>query len=430
MLHKISLGISNINRYRLIESRELIDELVSLGEELKGLRLCHINSTPFGGGVAELLVSYIPLVRASGIEADWQVIRGDRRFFTITKGLHNAMQGAPFEEINKVGTKRAYLRNNLANARELDPDYDVFIVNDPQPAAFRHYLPNSKAKWIWRCHVDSSHPDATVWNFLRPYIEQYDAAVFTTREFVPHNLKLTNIVTMTPAICAFSSKNMFIRREVCREMVENLGLDRNRFIITQVSRFDRWKDPFGTMAAYRLAKTEIPGLQLAMIGSFAPDDPESWDMYAAIHTEANKDRDMFIYSNLTGIGNMEVNSFQRASDVIVQKSIREGFGLVVAEALWKETPVVAGNAGGIPLQMTGSLSEYLVNSIEECAEKIVYLLRHPAEAQQLGKEGKNIVTQNFLMPRLLRDELRLIKHLMEKEPSLPAAQTVNLKQPS
>jgi len=207
---------------------------------------------------------------------------------------------------------------------------------------------------------------------------------------------------------------MFIKKYVCRELLESLGLDRHRPLITQVSRFDRWKDPFGTMAAYQLAKQEVPGLQLAMIGSFAQDDPESWDMYAAIHTEANKDDDMFVYSNLTGIGNMEVNAFQRASDVVIQKSIREGFGLVVAEALWKEKPVVAGNAGGIPLQMTGELSHYLVNSTEECAEKTVYLLQNPAVCKKLGGEGKKIVTQNFLMPRLVRDELALIKSLISK----------------
>jgi trehalose synthase len=414
MLHKVSLGIADINKYRLIEARELIDELVSLGEELKGLRLCHINSTPFGGGVAEMLVCQIPLLCSLGIKADWQVIRGDRRFFTITKGLHNSLQGAPFEGIKKESIRRIYQTNNLTNSGELDPNYDVFIVNDPQPAALRHYLPDSKAKWIWRCHVDSSQPDEAVWNFLRPYIEEHDAAVFTTKEFIPKDLHLDKIVTMAPAISAFSSKNMFIKRYVCRELVENLGFDTGRLLITQVSRFDRWKDPFGTIAAYQLAKEKIPGLQLALIGTFAPDDPESWDMHAAISDEANKDDDIFVFSNLTGVGSMEVNAFQRASDVIVQKSIREGFGLVVAEALWKETPVVAGNAGGIPLQMTGELSNYLVNSVEECAEKIVYLLENPAISQQLGKVGREIVRQNFLFPRLIRDELRLIKSLVGK----------------
>ena len=414
MLHKVSLGTGNIDKYRLIESRGFIDEVVSLGEELNGLRLCHINSTPFGGGVAELLISYIPLLRALGIKADWQVIHGDRRFFTITKGLHNALQGAEYKEIKREKTRRAYLGNNEANARELDPNYDVFIVNDPQPAALRHYSPNSKAKWIWRCHVDSSKPDDTMWQFSRPYIEEYDAAVFTTKEFIPPNLGLAKVATMAPAIDAFSSKNMFIKRYVCREMVENLGIDRRRLLITQVSRFDRWKDPFGTIRAYRLAKEKIPGLQLAMVGSFAGDDPEAWDMYAAINEEANKDEDIFVFSNLTGVGNMEVNAFQRASDLIIQKSLKEGFGLVVAEALWKETPVIAGNTGGIPLQMPGDLSNYLVDSIEECAEKTVYLLENPAISKRLGQEGKEIIRQNFLMPRLIRDELTLIKSLIGK----------------
>ncbi|MBQ04155.1 glycosyl transferase family 1 [Candidatus Bathyarchaeota archaeon] len=414
MLHKLSLGTANIDKYRAVETSETIDTLISLGEELKGLRVCHINSTPFGGGVAEMLVCHIPLARSLGIEVDWQIIRGDRRFFTITKGLHNALQGAPFEDINKENIIKVYQNNNLANARELDPNYDVFIVNDPQPAALRHYLSQNKAKWIWRCHVDSAQPDKAVWNFLRPYIEEYDAAVFTTKEFIPKDLELAKIVTMAPAICAFSSKNMFIKRNVCRELVENLGFDTNRPLITQVSRFDRWKDPFGTIAAYKLAKRKIPGLQLALVGSFAPDDPEGWDLHAAISDEANKDDDIFVFSNLTGVGSMEVNAFQRASDVIVQKSIREGFGLVVAEALWKETPVIAGNAGGIPLQMTGKLSDYLVNSVEECAEKIVYLLENPAVSRKLGKIGKETVRQNFLFPRLIKDELKLIKSLVGK----------------
>ena len=414
MLHKVSLGTGNIDKYRLIESRGFIDEVVNLGEELNGLRLCHINSTPFGGGVAELLISYIPLLRAIGIKADWQVIHGDRRFFTITKGLHNALQGAEYKEIKKEKTRRAYQGNNETNARELDPNYDVFIVNDPQPAALRHYSPDSKAKWIWRCHVDSSEPDDTMWQFLRPYIEEYDAAVFTTKEFVPPNLRLANIATMAPAIDAFSSKNMFIKRYVCRELLENLGIDRQRLLITQVSRFDLWKDPFGTIRAYRLAKEKIPGLQLALVGSFAGDDPEAWDLYATINEEANKDEDIFVFSNLTGVGNMEVNAFQRASDLVVQKSLKEGFGLVVAEALWKETPVIAGNTGGIPLQMPGDLSNYLVDSIEECAEKIVYLLENPAISKRLGQEGKEVIRQNFLMPRLIRDELTLIKSLVGK----------------
>jgi len=414
MLHKVSLGVGDIDKYRLIETRGLIDEVVSLGDELKGLRLCHINSTPFGGGVAELLVSCIPLLRSLGIKADWQIIRGNRRFFTITKSLHNALQGAPFEEIKKDSTRRVLGANNLGNARELDPNYDVLIVNDPQPAALRHFSPDSKAKWVWRCHVDSSQPDPEVWDFLRPYIEEYDAAVFTTGDFIPQDLRLDKTATMAPAIDPFSTKNMFIKRYVCREVLGNIGIDRQRPLITQVSRFDRWKDPFGTIKAYRLAREKIPGLQLAMVGSFATDDPEGWDIYAALSEEIIKDDNMFILSNLSGVGNMEVNAFQRASELVVQKSIKEGFGLVVAEALWKETPVIAGNTGGIPLQMTGELSNYMVNSTEECAEKIVHCLENPALSKRLGRQGKEIITRNFLMPRLIRDELTLIKKLVAK----------------
>lgn len=414
MLNKVSLGIANIDKYRLIEPKGVLNGLVKLGEELKGLRVCHISSTPFGGGVAELLTGYIPLLRSLGIKADWQIIRGDRDFFTVTKGLHNALQGAKFNQINQKKTIKEYQSHNLASAGELDTNYDVFIVNDPQPAALRHYLPDSKAKWIWRCHVDSSEPDEAVWSFLRPYIEEHDAAVFTIDKFIPQNFSIGKVATMAPAINPFSAKNMFIKRYVCRELLESLDIDRSRPLITQVSRFDRWKDPFGTIAAYRLAKEEIPGLQLAMIGSFADDDPEAWDMYAALNAEAMPDNDMFVYSNLNGVGNMEVNAFQRASDLVIQKSIREGFGLVVSEALWKETPVIAGNAGGIPLQMTGELSNYLVDTVEECAEKIVYLLQNPDLRKRLGKQGWEIVRQNFLLPRLAEDELNLIKSLLAR----------------
>jgi trehalose synthase len=389
-----------------------MDEVVSLGKELKGLRLCHVNSTPFGGGVAELLVSYIPLLRGLGITADWQIIRGNQHFFTITKGLHNALQGAQFDQINETKVRREYLSQNLANARELDKNYDVLIINDPQPAALRHFSPESQAKWVWRSHIDSSNPDKAVWDFLRPYVEKHDAAIFTTEKFIPKQFNVGRVATMAPAIDPLSSKNFFLDRDISRELLESLGIDPQRHLITQVSRFDQWKDPFGTIAAYRLAKAQIPGLQLAMIGSFAPDDPESWDMHAAIQEVAAKDKDLYIFSNLTGAGNMEVNAFQRASEVVIQKSIREGFGLVVAEALWKGTPVIAGNTGGIPLQMPGELSEYLVESVEETAEKIVYLLKNPEVRDHLGHLGQQVVTDHFLMPRLARDELTLIKNLL------------------
>lgn len=412
MLQKVSLPVKDIEKYRMLLGSELIDEIVALGEDLKGIRLCHINSTPFGGGVAELLSSLIPLTRGVGVSADWQVIRGDRRFFTITKSLHNALQGSEYPLLMKEATQKAYKINNLENARELDPDYDVFVVNDPQPAALRHFCDVDHAKWVWRCHVDSSEPDEATWQFLRPYIEDYDAAVFTVNKFVPSDLKVPKIAIMAPAIDPFSSKNMALPSSLWRDMLDNLDIDKSRPLISQISRFDPWKDPFGVMAVYRLAKEKVPGLQLALITSFAGDDPEAWDVYAEVNEEADKDPDMHIFSNLTGVGNMEVNAFQSASGVVIQKSIKEGFGLVVAEALWKGTPVVAGNTGGIPLQMTGELEQYLITTIEECAEKVVYLLEHPDVAHELGQRGREHIRENFLMSRLLKDELTLIKELI------------------
>lgn len=413
MLNKVSVGVRDLQKYRLVLGNELIDEIERLADELKGIRLCHVNSSSFGGGVAELLSSYIPLVRSLGLTIDWQVIHGDRRFFTITKSLHNALQGGDGSLIQREETHRLYKTQNQVNAREMDYNYDIFIVNDPQPAALRHFSDDTRAKWIWRCHIDTSEPDEGAWAFLSPYIEQYDAAVFTMDKFIPPDLRVRHIATMAPAIDAFSAKNMPLPRTLCREMTDNLGIDRERPLILQVSRFDPWKDPFGVIKIYQLAREKLPGLQLALVGSLASDDPEGWGMYAAIHTEADKDDDIHVFTNLTGVGSMQVNAFQTACDVAIQKSIREGFGLVVSEALWKGIPVVAGNAGGIPMQMTGKLSNYLVNSIEECAEKVVYLLRNRKLATALGKEGKENVTRSFLMPRLIRDELSLVKRVLE-----------------
>jgi trehalose synthase len=322
------------------------------------------------------------------------------------------LQGAKYPLLEEA--ERVYLSNNELNAQELDRNYDVFIVDDPQPAALRHFCEDSQAKWIWRCHIDSAEPDNDTWQFLRPYIEEYDAAVFTMDKFVPKGLKHPLIDTMAPAIDPFSPKNMFLPRRICRQMVDNLNIHKRKPLITQVSRFDPWKDPFGVMKVYRLVKKEIPGVQLALVGSLANDDPEGWDLFTAVNKEAAKDPDIHVLSNLTGVGNMVVNAFQTASDVVIQKSLKEGFGLVIAEALWKERPVVAGNAGGIPLQMAGDLSKYLSNTIEECAAKVIKLLKDHELANKLGKQGREHIRKNFLMPRLVRDELRLVKRLVAK----------------
>ena len=407
------MGIKDINKYRTLVGNELIDEIIEISKDLQGLRICYINATPFGGGVAELLFSFIPIIRSLGIEVDWSVIRGDRKFFTITKSLHNALQGAKYPLLNQQ-TRQIYLDNNQFNAREMDTSYDVYVINDPQPAALRHFRDGiDNAKWIWRCHIDSSEPDEETWQFLKPYVEEYDAAVFTMQQFVPHDLNAPKIAIIPPAIDPLSTKNMPLPNdEVCRPMITNLGIDPNRPLIIQVSRFDRWKDPFGVIEVFKLAKETVPDLQLALVGSLAGDDPEGWEIYAAINKEADKFADVHIFSNLNGIGNMEVNAFQRAADVVIQKSLREGFGLVVAEALWKATPVVAGNVGGIPMQMRGPLQNLLVDTIEQCATTVTYLLRYPELAKGLGREGREHIRKSFLTPRLITDWLSLIRELV------------------
>lgn len=400
----------DVDNYRKIVGDALIDEVQSLSRELQGVRICQINATASGGGVAELLSRQIPIYRALGLEVDWQLILGDKDFFAVTKGFHNALQGAPFDLTPAVG--KEYLEHNRRSADLLEGDYDVYFVHDPQPAALRHFRRNSKAKWIWRCHIDSSQPNSAVWEFLRRYIQEYDAAVFTMAEFRPADLDVQNIAFIPPAIDPFATKNMELPQELCRKAVADSGVNLREPVLVQVSRFDPWKDPLGVIRSYRLVKERIPGVQLALVGALAGDDPEGWQILEKVNAEALKDSDLHIFTNLTGVGNMEVNVFQRAASVVIQKSLKEGFGLVVSEALWKEKPLVAGAAGGIPMQFPDGYERYLVHSPEECAERVSFLLENPEKAADFGRAGKKKVQKEFLLPRLIRDELRLIRDVL------------------
>ena len=250
-----------------------------------------------------------------------------------------------------------------------------------------------------------------MWQFLRPYVEAYDATVFTMEAFRPPDLS-NHVVFIPPAIDPFATKNMDLPADVCRRAIADSGINLREPLLLQVSRFDPWKDPLGVIQAYRLVKEQRPGVQLALIGAMAGDDPEGWEILETIQHEALEDPNLHVFTNLTGVGNMEVNVFQRGADLVIQKSLKEGFGLVVSEALWKEKAVVAGAAGGIPMQFPAAYQEYLVNSVEECAEKLMYLLDHPEEAADFGREGRKRVAEEFLLPRLIRDELRLIKSLV------------------
>jgi trehalose synthase len=416
MLPKVSIGrhcsavCANIENYRILVGDELIDEVLDLARRLSGIRICHINSTPFGGGVAELLARYLPILQDLGLSAEWRLVHGTPDFFTVTKAFHNALQGAGYD-LNK-SQQTLYLSVNEQSAKLLTTEYDVFIVHDPQPAAIRHYAGPRQAKWIWRCHIDSSAPNSAFSGFLQPFIEEYDASVFTMPEFVLPGLQVKHLAFIPPAIDPLATKNMEIPLELCKRAISDSGIDVNRPLLLQVSRFDPWKDPLGVIETYRLVKREFPGVQLALIGAMAGDDPEGWELLEEVEEESSQDVDLYVFTNLGGVGSMEVNVFQRGCDVVIQKSLREGFGLVVSEALWKETPVVAGEAGGIPMQFPEGFNKYLTGSVEACAERVIYLLKHVGERGEFGRIGREHVRRNFLLPRLVRDELRLITQLV------------------
>lgn len=400
----------NVDSYRPLVGDELIDELMALARELSGVRICHLNSTALGGGVAELLSRYLPLLQTFGLSADWRIIHGTREFFVVTKAFHNALQGARCDLTE--ADRRIYLQANEESAKLIGREYDVYIVHDPQPAAIRHFIGENRAKWIWRCHIDSSSPDPNVSQFFKPFIEAYDALVFTMPEFLLPGLQIKRVAFIPPAIDPLATKNMEIPIELCKRAIADSGVDLTRPLLVQVSRFDPWKDPLGVIRAYRLVKEAVPGVQLALIGGMAGDDPEGWHILEQIEEEAANDRDLYVFTNLAGVGSMEVNVFQRGCDLIIQKSIREGFGLVVSEALWKEKPVIAGRAGGIPMQFPEGYHRYLVDTVEECADRVLHLLKRPGDRGDFGRAGREHVRKHFLFPRLLRDELRLIKDLL------------------
>jgi len=381
-----------------------------LAKSLAGVRICQINATAAGGGVAELLGAEIPILQAMGVNADWRLIHGDAPFFEVTKAFHNALQGADLDLTETI--KQTYLDRDRACAEMIEGSYDVYIVHDPQPAALRHFAKANNARWIWRCHIDSSEPNPQIWSFLKPFIEQHDAVVFTMKEFCPSDLNAARAVFIPPAIDPLSTKNMELPEEVCKGALANSGIDLNRPLLLQVSRFDPWKDPLGVIKAYRLVKENRPEVQLALVGAMAGDDPEGWHMLETINAESAKDNDIYVFTNLTGVGNMEVNAFQRGADIVIQKSLREGFGLVVSEALWKGKPVVAARAGGIPMQFPEAYEDYLVEDVEGCAEKVLELLEDSDERKAFGQAGQEKVGKEFLLPRLIRDELKLVKEVL------------------
>jgi trehalose synthase len=409
MLQLVNVGHKSLADYATIATRGLMEQIRRLAEPLAGKRVVHLSATAFGGGVAEINYTLIPLMQDAGLEVEWRIIRGAEEFYNVTKSIHNALQGSP----HGLGAedRAIFSRYQELNAQEFEDDYDFVVIHDPQPVGMIDYFADSRAHWIWRGHIDFSTPNQDVFDFVLPSIKRYDAAIFHMREYVPKAEGLPPCYIWPPAIDPLAPKNMALSAEDAAYIVDQFGIDVERPLLAQISRFDPWKDPLGVIDAYRLVKQRDPGVQLALVGSMAHDDPEGWDFYNQTVAYAGGDPDIYILSNLNNVGSVEVNAFQVHSNAVLQKSIREGFGLTVTEALWKTRPTVAGRVGGIVAQIEDGETGWLVNSSTECAQACVEILRDPGEARQRALKGKEFVRRHFLTPRLLRDWLVLFNRL-------------------
>lgn len=413
MLGSVPLTPKSLDDYVPVIGAERTKEIRELAAGLAGARVLHINATSFGGGVAEILNTLVPLMTDVGLQADWQVIRGADDFYQVTKAMHNSLQGMYVDWTPEM--RETWLRYNQRNAELFDEDYDFVVIHDPQPAALLASLrgrrsPHARGAWVWRCHIDLTEAQVQTWDLLRPYVEEFDGVIFTTAEYVKEGLEHPQAFIVPPAIDPLSPKNIELPEETFQQILERYGIDHTRPFIAQISRFDPWKDPLGVIEAYRLLKDDFPDLQLVLIASMAHDDPEGWAWYERTVRRAGEDYDIHILSNLNGVGNVEVNAFQRA-DVVIQKSVREGFGLVISEALWKGRPVVAGRVGGIPLQLIDGETGYLVQTTEECAQRVALLLRDAPLAARMGAAGREFVRERFLITRYLRDYLKIFQTL-------------------
>jgi len=400
----------SIEAYSSIPGSEgMIEQTKKLAGELQGAKILHISSTDRGGGVAEILRTLVPLMQDLGLAAEWQVMEAEDEFFDITKAFHNALQGMKVPITN--GMVRTYLHYNRLNARQLRGEYDFVVVHDPPPAALKHFVAPCKGCWVWRCHLDSSRPSKPVVSCLKPYLTEYDVAIFTLEEYEPSDLSFNHTFHILPSIDPFTAKNKELSLEECHNLLARFAVDLDRPLLLEVARFDPWKDQLGVIDVYRLVKLERPEVQLALIGAMTPDDPEGWSYYAKTMQQVGKDHDIHILSDVGGVGDKEVNAFQTIADVVIQKSTREAFGLAVTEALWKRQPVIGGNVGGIRRQIKDGRTGFLVDSVEECARRSLFLLNNPEQAEEMGKHAREHVRESFLSIRHLRDYLRLFVDL-------------------
>jgi len=386
----------HVDDYATVVGESEIGALRVIARQLQGRRVKMVNSTAVGGGVAEILNRLVPLLDELGVATRWEVIKGGEQFFAVTKGFHNALHGAAYE--GHPDWFDLFLATNEENRQHMQFDEDYVVIHDPQPIALVEARDGSKSRWIWRCHIDLSHPAPQVWDFLRPFVERYDSSVFSSPAFT-QGLKIPQYL-VSPTIDPLAGKNRELEPEFIREMLERFGIDPKRPILTQISRFDRLKDPVGVIQAYKMVSKHID-CQLVLAGGGASDDPEGTAVLNEVKDAANGNADIHIL-DLPPWSHLEINALQRASTIVIQKSLREGFGLTVSEALWKKKAVVASAVGGIPSQVLHKLTGMLVHSVEGTAYQIRFLLSNPDFARKLGENGHEHVKENFLITHNLK----------------------------
>lgn len=387
--------------YEPIIGKQTVEELFLLAEPLKDKRVKMVNSTAVGGGVAEILNRLVPLLNNLGLSTQWEVIKGGEDFFDVTKKIHNALHGEATPFLPRM--QEIFLEANRENLKNSDLDQEFIVIHDPQPVAYIDVKERTHAKWIWRCHIDISNPDEEVWKFLKGYVEKYDATLFSSPRF-SKQLPIPQFLFF-PSIDPLSDKNRDLEPEFIDQVLNRFHIPQDKPIVTQISRFDRLKDPLGVIQAYRLAK-RYTDCRLILAGGGASDDPEGELVLDEVRAEAKGDPDIHILS-LLPTSSLEINALQRASTLILQKSIREGFGLTVTEALWKKKPTIGSAVGGIPAQIIPNFTGALVHSIEGTAYQIRYLLSNPEIARKLGECGHEYVKEEFLITQTLRRYLLL-----------------------
>jgi trehalose synthase len=388
--------------YKKVVGPDIIEELTILASHVGNRSMKMVNSTATGGGVAEMLHRVVPLLREMGIQVSWEIIKGDNEFFEITKSFHNALQGK--EEVFGEEVFKTYLSYNEQNYREMVFDEDLIVIHDPQPAALIHWRQNRKNRWVWRCHIDMSHPNRQLWGFLKPFVEQYDAAIFSSPLFSPE-LSIPQY-RFFPAIDPLDEKNRDLDDSYVGEVFEKFGIPRDIPVVMQISRYDPWKDPVGVVKAFQMARKYVD-CRLVLVGDKAADDPEAERILGEVRAVAGDDPLIHIIYLSPSIPT-EINAFQRGADVILQKSLREGFALTVSEALWKRRPVIGGAVGGIPAQIIDGYTGLLVHSVEGASLGIRSLLNQPDLAERLGESGQQRVKDEFLITKNLKRYLLLL----------------------